>query len=256
MENQFFHQTKTQCEKQVGLRSLFYRWPQSLQRPLLTTGKRNSRKSWVRKNVVSLDAVVGLFVTSGKTLGVNSRLYCGLILLLVVAPLTNCLYLLFDSSIGFPLSEEVIVGYKAGLPVEGSWYYVNWHYFLSGIGPHLFSITSLVGIFLMFPVRNVSSYSIAIPLGFEVGKVIWLSTVMSDAEFNQIVPSSFLLLGALISFVVMLSARFWMDRKFHKYDGICARILGLINAPGIDPSMRSKYIDQELKNLRDFQSKF
>ncbi len=252
----------TQCVKQVKLPSSFFSFqlPLSQRQPHSMTRKQSSKRILTTKLkqqiVASLDAVAGLSVM-GKTLSCNSRLYCGLVLLLVVAPLTNCFYLLFDSSVGFPLTPEVIAAYKAGLPPDGQWYYVNWHFFFSGMGPHIFVITSLIGVFLLFPVNNLVSYSIAVPLSYEVGKVFWLTTVTTDAEFNQVAPGAFILLALLLVGVCMLSFRFWMDRKFHKYDGICKRIEGLKKLKGLmDESERLALLDNEYSALRSFQTKF
>jgi hypothetical protein len=257
------NQTSTSCESSSP--SQFSRWPQSLsQSDANIRTKQNIRqprrfRSMFRRSRLNLKRSIsaayqgverGLAIT--KTFKVNNRLYAGLFLLLVVAPFTSCIYTFFDSSVGFPISPDILRAVREGNPPEGFWYYVNWYYFFISICPHLFTVTSLVGIFLLFPVRHVPSYGIAAPLGYEVSKIIWLSTVESNAEFNQLVPLSILLSGVLLTVIVMLSARFWMDRKFHKYDGIMARIIGLIDAPGIDPDTRKKHMKtvfSELKNI-------
>lgn len=244
----------TSCEKSLPSRSS--RWPQSLSQSG-SNGRRNRnslRSTW-RKSRLSLRAafqVVERGLAIKQTLRVNNRLYSGLFLLLVVAPFTSCIYTFFDSSVGFPISPDILLAVREGNPPEGFWYYVNWYYFFISICPHLFTVTSLAGIFLLFPVRHVPSYCIAVPLGYEISKILWLWTVESNAEFNQLIPLSFLLTGVLLTVIVLLSARFWMDRKFHKYDGIMARIIGLIDAPGIDPDTRKKHMKtvfSELKNI-------
>lgn len=163
--------------------------------------------------------------------------------MLVVAPLTNVIYRLFDPMEGLPLAE-------------GHWFYVNDYYFLQTLGPHLFLAVSLAGAYLMFPEHSKRAAALIIPFGYSVGKILFLSIAASNEEVNALVPSSFILLGILLGIVARMTHKVLLDRKYHKHDGIVSRILGLMKARGIDEATRIRLLEEQFNEWKSFQTKY
>lgn len=166
------------------------------------------------------DLRLGLHALAGSLS--NRRIYLGLILMLVVAPLFGVGYQLFDLRSGID---------RIGQP--GAWYYINNFYLFFELCPHIALVTILTGIFFLFPENSRRAYFLIIPAGYHLAKILWLLTVDSNEDFYRIVPSSFLVIGSLFAFVHFLTFNWLMSLHFHKREGVIARILGILDTPGL-----------------------
>lgn len=169
-----------------------------------------------------------------KTLNTNHRLYFAVIFMLVMAPLTNVGYQFFDESVR----------------VEGQ-YYVNAYYLLYVLSPWISLLMFSTGLFLLFPANCKRSYFLVIPITSAIVKILWLSQIQNNEEFHQIVPMYFILPASLIAFVWIFCVDWLMARKYHKLDGIIARIEGLINIKA-----DHEVIESQVKELKNFQSNY
>jgi hypothetical protein len=151
-----------------------------------------------------------------STLLVNNRIFVGLGLMGVIAPSSACVYLLFDRTV-----ENV------------NWYHLNYFHLFFLLGPHLFELFCLLGVFLLFPRSSKRSYLLSVPTGYVISKIIWLILVTSNQEFWSVVPASFFVMGVLISFALFLTLDWLTWRKFHRVDAFEKR-LELIFANGDD----------------------
>lgn len=138
---------------------------------------------------------------------INTRIFVGLGLMGVVAPLSACFYMLFDR-VDF---------------VQG-WYHVNYFHLFFLLGPHLFLFFCLAGCFLLFPQGGKRTYMLAVPLGYNIAKIIWLTMASSNSDFWAVVPASLILIGVLISLVLFLAFGWLAQNKFHREDAFKARI--------------------------------
>ena len=259
MDNQFVHLTKSTCE-----RVQYSSWSWRLLRQRAMT---DGRKSKLRQHARRLSIALGSKLHQGSKhlmsaafrgveafLGarkVNSNFYCGLILMVV--GITGAWgRLFFDAGENFPVSAEIKELCQKGLPLpDGVWYYTNWHYFFVGLGPHFLTFFAFCA-GVLWTERHVVKLLYLVPIGFEVANIPWLITARCDADFNAVPNYHFFITAFLFILVVVLSFRFWMDRKYHKYDGICARIQGLLKAPGIDAETKARLFDQLAAELKAF----
>jgi hypothetical protein len=180
------------------------------------------------------DLHAGLSALS-STLTANPRFFWALVILLVCAPLVSVSYLAFDP-------HHRVSG----------WYYLNLYYFLLTTGPYLYLLTSMVGIFLLFPGGSSRGMLLILPAGFTTAKIIWLCTVTNNADFHRIVPASFLVLGMLTAGTFFMCLGWITHRRYHQYDGIIARILGLNKLTNITEQQRRELMAAEIDKLRAF----
>lgn len=170
----------------------------------------------------------------------NLRIYVGLVLMGVVAPLAACVYLLFDR----------------GIVVKG-WYHLNYFHLFFLLGPHLFEFFCLLGAFLLFPKDSKRAYFLIIPAGYVLAKILWLITVTNNAEFWSVIPSSFILIGMLISTVLFVLTDWLTWRKFHGEDSFEKREKGLYQIANDVPAEKFRSMVMETwANKFNFHSKY
>lgn len=171
---------------------------------------------------------------------VNTRIFVGLGLMGVVAPLSACFYLLFNR-----------VDYVPG------WYHVNYFHLFFLLGPHLLLFFCLLGAFLLFPEGCKRGYMLAIPTGFNVAKIIWLIMATSNQDFWAVVPSSLILIGALISVVLFVCLDWLAYNKFHREDAFDARFDKLCElADEFDDAKFKSMIKTVWREKKAFQKQF
>ena len=138
---------------------------------------------------------------------VNKRLFVGLVLIGIMAPLAGCFYLLFDKTDS----------------VEG-WYYVNNFYLLLVLGPSFKEIVVFVGVYHLFPKDSKRAYLLSIPMGFSIGKILWLLTITSNDQFHSITPFDFVFTGVVISAGLFFSIDWLIWRWSHRAMAFDARL--------------------------------
>lgn len=174
---------------------------------ILVRNRLTSRLAHVAKDLrAGLHALLLSILTR-----INARILWGLGWMGVVAPLAACCYMLMD--------QRAVV--------EG-WYHVNYFHLFLVLAPSLFVLASLVGVWFLFPYRSARGYMLAVPGGYTIGKILWLIQCTSNADFYSIVPTSFVLLGGLISIVLFLSLDWLTHRAFHREAAFESRMDGLI----------------------------
>lgn len=164
------------------------------------------------------------------------RIYLGLALILVAAPLSGAAYQLFDITV-----------------IDHSWYYRTYFDFFLILGPYLTICLCLIGTSLLFPQDSVRAYFLLPPLALYVSKILWLCVAESNNDFNafwQAIPYYFFLTGAIIAFTLIFTFNFLMTLHFHKREGTIARILGILDCPGIEDSERLRIARAEKQNLK------
>lgn len=170
----------------------------------------------------------------------NRRIYLGLGLMGVAAPLSACFYLVFDRTV-----------------IDESWYHLNYFHLFFLLSPHICMVGFLAGIFYLFPYGSKRSYLVSIPTGWTIGKMIWLVSVQNNEQFWQPLPMSVFLMGVLISFVLYLTHDWLTWRQFHRVDSFKAREKGLFQiADDIDPdkfrSMWKQYYSEKVKFQKEY----
>lgn len=187
------------------------------------------------------EARAGL-VAINLTLSSNKRIFLGVILLLVVAPLSGVLYQLFDDSVE-----------------DEKWFYLNYYQLFFQLGPYFCICLCLLGATLFLPQDSVRAYFFLPPLGFYIAKILWLCMVRSNEEFAQfltIVPYYFLFTSFLVGWVLIFTFNWLTSLHFHKIEGTKARIIGIIDAPGITAEDKVRIAQDEIQKLRAFQANY
>ncbi len=153
------------------------------------------------------------------------------LLLLVLAPISEVAFRLFDR--------------RAGDPSE----YWNAFYFMQSAGPHISGLLVATAFFLLLhdKMRTLA----ILPGAYKLSKILWLSQVSTNEQYHQFVPWGFLLIGLSTSIIWFVTVDYLMSLHFHKREGIIARIIGVMDAPGISPADKERIARSEIKHLRE-----
>lgn len=150
----------------------------------------------------------------------SKRILAGMIVVLIVAPLSGVTYLLFNDTLEDP-----------------AWFMLNYYQLFLQLGPYLCICFCLIGASLFFPVNSRKAYFLLPPLAIYVTKILWLCTVETNEEYNSfftIAPFYFFLTGAIIALILIFTFNWIMTLHFHKREGIRARIDGTIDLNELD----------------------
>lgn len=218
MKTSFNLKNPLRCERALSRFSFWPCWPLALG-PFSSAVRTMKSSTTVR---ALKDRLAGLAALP-LTLTVNARLFLGLVMMGVVAPLAACAYMVFNR--GFIIEH---------------WYHVNYFHLFFLLGPHLFNVACFFGIFLLFPRGSKRAYFIAIPFGYTMAKILWLIQVSDNKALWSLVPSSFILGGMAISVVLLLIMDWLSWRKFHRADAFDARLNGLAQVADDLPAEKVK----------------
>lgn len=162
----------------------------------------------------------------------NRKRYAGL-LLLAIAVLSEVAFRFFDASAGDPQA------------------YWNAHYFLYSAGPHISGLLTATGFFLLVH-EKLRNWAI-LPAAYKLSKIIWLSFVSSNEQLHQFIPWGFLVMGLGASILWFMSFDFLLSLHFHKREGIIARLVGIVNAPGISDEEALRIAREQAKQLKQVE---
>lgn len=231
-------QPRTLCENQLSSSSFSLPlWPE-----------RGLSMQIIRKKVLALVSNVG---SAGKgalvglaalilSIGANNRIYAGLVLMGVVAPLSSCFYMMFNR-----------------FDVDKVWYHVSYYYLFFLLAPSLFVLACLIGVWLLFPRGSKRAYALVVPTGYTLGKILWYIQVSSNEEFHSILPISFVGLGCLISFFFFVALDWLAHNKFHRKDAFDARYDGLAEVAGdLEPAKVVSMLKSIHREKKAFQKQY
>lgn len=199
------NQQSLQCERRLlpSLCSWLWLWAHGLSMRVRTNQLNQVFVRVVRGQAAGLVALALLTLSQA-----NRRILIGVGFMGVVAPLSACLYMLFDWRV------DKVAG----------WYHDNYFHFFLLLAPYFCLMFCLIGVWFLFPYRSKRAYALTIPAGVTMGKILWLSLVTSNTEFYSFVPASFIFYGGLISVFLFISLDWLSHRKFHREDAFKARM--------------------------------
>lgn len=178
----------------------------------------------------------------------NARLRWGMIMLLIVAPASKYIYLIFPKD-GFGEYFLNLGPIKIVNTIEGidNWFYVTFYYYFSSAGELLAPVILIFGIFLLFPKKYYPSYLVGVPFGYYFGMLVHRMFFVSTNEefysgFASTVTLAFLLFGVIL---FMVSDKM-LFRENHRKRATEARIIGLINMPGMEWDDKEPLIKKEV----------
>lgn len=169
------------------------------------------------------------------------------VILLVLAPISGMLYLLFDST---PPPEAEYAKYLE------EWYFLKWHYFLNELSPYLVMLFGSLGAFLLFPTKNKISYiAVSGSVSYALLWIIQISFfVKSQSDYDSL---SWIPIASSISIGVgiVLATDYLLYRKFHLNDGNLARINGIIKTPGVPAEQKVKILESLIEERENFYAR-
>jgi hypothetical protein len=178
----------------------------------------------------------------------NPRLRTGLIILLVIAPLSKFFYLIFPKE-GFGL--YLINNDLLSIPnlIEGShWYFYSLFFFFFSLTEFLTPLLTTIGVFFLFPKNYYPSYLCGVPVGYYLALLLNRITVISNAEFHLPVTISFIFSAILFTVFLLYMSDKVLFKTNHRKRAIEARILGLINMPGMSWKDKEELLKREAKD--------
>ena len=213
----------------------------------ISTGRLRSLSDSLNISGLRLRLFNGLY-----TFWDNKRLRWGMLFLLIIAPLSKFFYLLLPVA-GFgehfvSIGPVQIINTIEG--IEGGWYWYSFYYYFFSIGELMAPVLSIFGIFLLFPKKYFPSYLVGVPFGYYLSMLIHrMFFVFEDLDmhmgFTGTMTLTFLLLG-VVFFVVSDKVLF---RQNHKKRAAEARIIGLINMPGMEWEDKEEIIKKEVAEV-------
>jgi hypothetical protein len=174
---------------------------------------------------------------------VNTRLFSGLAIAGVMAPGASCLNLFFDR--------------KADL--DFSWYHVNNYYLFTALGPYLSMAFLVAGLFLILPKNFKAQYWLSPFMGYPIIKVLTMIVCESNDQWNAglfyygWLPMT--LSVVTIGLVILLGIDHFTWRKFHKHDGLVARMDGLFKTP-FKAEDKEQLLRKTWEDYKAFQNEF
>lgn len=182
----------------------------------------------------------------------NKRLRWGMLLLMIIAPLSKFFYLLLPTE-GFGdyllnVGPLQILNTIEGL--ESGWYFVYIQQYFWSVGELLAPVLSIFGIFLLFPKKYYPAYLVGVPFGYYLSLLIHRMFFVTDYETfhggaTTTMTMAFLLLG-VVFFMVSDKVLF---RQNHRKRASEARIIGLINMPGMAWDDKEDIIRKEVAEV-------
>jgi hypothetical protein len=188
----------------------------------LLTRARRSLSSLLPVRVSQATLAILLAATGSR------KRFAGL-LLLALAFVSESAFRLFDAHGGNP---------------EDYW---NTYYFLYAVGPHISGLLTATGFFFLVH-EKIRNWAI-LPASYKLAKILWLAYVSSNEQLHQFVPWGFLVMGLTASILWFMSFDYFMSLHFHKREGIIARIIGILNTPGVSDQDKVRIAQQESKQL-------
>lgn len=183
---------------------------------------------------------------------INNRIYIGLFLSIIVAPLSACIH--------------VLPGMGTEIHIEG-WLYENYRDLFLVLGPYFFCLFILISVFMLVPPttervkfskKHVSfqiTRMISLPMGLVIGKIIWLSLCSTNEDFDVLFHPVFFL-GGLVSYPLIRLLDYLVWRQEHVMNALIDSLDGLYNKVDIDAETKLKMAAPLWRDLRKFNSKY
>lgn len=188
----------------------------------------------VRKILSSLHpARVRLAILATPLAAVATPKRWAALMLLAMAPISEVFFRLFDRSAGDPSD------------------YWNAFYFFQSAGPHLSGLLVATAFFLLLN-DKMKDWAI-LPGTYKLAKIIWLTQVSTNQQYHQFVPWGFLLIGLTTALVWFMTIEYLLSLHFHKREGIIARIIGIMTAPGISAEDKERIAKDQIRQLNQVE---
>lgn len=187
--------------------------------------------------LVYRDLVAGLHALINAST-VNNKIYVGLILMLVVAPLSYCTYELFDRSYHVP-----------------GWYHLNFFHLFFLIRFQIAFSVFFIGLYYYLP-SEPRVKILSIPLGFLFMSIAINVMADSNDDIWRIANASLWAAGICLSLVIFYGLDYFSWRKFHRADAYEKRLDGIAQvADELPPEKVASMFVTTWRERREFKSK-
>lgn len=102
----------------------------------------------------------------------------------------------------------------------------------------------------MCPESMKLRYAVIVPMAYKFARILWLASIADDVAYHQATPWYFLLIGVAAVLLWVMLFDHLLSLHFHGFLGSLARLKGILNAPGIDDSLRVEVARKEIENLK------
>lgn len=168
-----------------------------------------------------------------SSVSVNWRIYTGLVLIGVVAPVALTFYKLFDATV-----------------INSDWFHLNFFYLFFNIGPCLSQAFLIIGVYHLFPYGDWKAKILIVPLSFNVAKLFTNIVATSNQEYHNVQWYTWLCAPvAIITFFYLMDKFCW--RKYHDFDGKMARLSGLVSISSM-PQDEKERLNGEILKAKSF----
>lgn len=184
------------------------------------------------------------------SLWANKRVRWGLILLLIAAPASKLIYLLLPiNGFGdyFVNTRFLTIANFIETPVTNEWYFTTLYFWFWLCGELWAPLIAIYGIFLLFPKNYYPSYLVGIPFGYFFSLLIHRMFVTTYEEYHSGIGASLVATWIILGIAVFVLSDKLLFNKNHRKRSTEARIVGLINTPGISWEKKEKLLKEEAK---------
>lgn len=186
------------------------------------------------------------------TMWANKRLRWGLLLLLIIAPASKMIYLLFpiDGFGDYIINTNLItipnfLESKYIAETGEGWFFEKLYYWFWMCGELWAPLIAIFGIFLLFPKNYYPSYLVGIPFGYFLSSLIHRMFVTSFEEFHGGIGSSVIAMWLILGVIIFVISDKILFKKNHVIRATEARMAGLINMPGMDWKNKEEMLKNE-----------
>lgn len=182
----------------------------------------------------------------------NKRLRWGLLLLLIIAPASKMIYLLFPiggfgeyfvntNLITIPNFIEIEYIAETG---EG-WFYEELYFWFWACGELWAPLIAVFGIFLLFPKNYYPSYLVGIPFGYFLSSLVHRMFVTSYEDYHGGLGFSIIAMWIVLGVIIFMISDKILFKKNHVIRSSEARMAGLINMPGMNWKDKEELLKSE-----------
>ena len=175
-----------------------------------------------------------------------------MLLLMLAAPLAKFFYMLMPID-GFGTyfintSSLHIINTVEG--IENDWYFNTFYMYFWSIGELLAPVLSIFGIFLLFPKKYYPSYLVGVPFGYYFSMLIHrMFFVDSSLSFHGGATTTMTMTFLVLGVVFFMDSDKVLFKQNHRKRASEARIIGLINMPGMEWTDKEEIIRKEVAEV-------
>ena len=188
----------------------------------------------------------------------NKRLRWGLLTLLILAPAAKLFYLLFPEHFGEflvdfgPIQIYNTIENTKGVtvtdaPGPGEWFWDTIRAYFWSCGELAAPVISFLGIFLLFPKNYYPAYLIGLPFGYYLSLLVHRMFIVDSYQAFHEGAGTFMMISFFIfGFVLFMISDKVLFKQNHRKRSSEARIIGLINLPGMSWAEKELLIRREV----------